>query len=765
MPVTGVSVVVTPRLASVGPGGAVSFTAAVSGAPTPDVSWSVREAGGGTVDSSGRYKAPANLGTFHVVATSVVDPSKADAATVTVTSATVVAVSVSPHVASAVTGGSVSFTASVTGTSAGQSTAVTWSVQETGGGTVDNLGHYVAPGTTGTYHVVATSVADTSKSDAATATVASTPVVTVSISPQTASVVTGGALTFTATVTGTTPGQSTAVTWSVQEAGGGSVDASGHYTAPGAAGTYHVVATSVADATKKSTATVTVTPPPPIAVSISPQIASVVIRGTLAFTATVTGTSNTSVTWSVQEGPTGGSVDSTGHYTAPASSGTFHVVVTSVADPTKSAQATVIVTASPPPGGATAMALISRTVPATSSSGTASWAQDTSYGGIEWGFHTAEIGVGWVTYDLSAVPAAQRRQLLVALYLGKGDQYYQLNYRAAVWTPEFIPDAYVLEGATSSSGPWTALVTVTVNNNPFKSHLIGDFSPYSFLRFRVTSSANGCRVKMDVYDASQGIGDGFVFYGDSITTNIFSGGFIGYGPEWFSKPIQASHSAFFPFLLGGGYPFITSGDGVDLIVTDSGTNFSAGLSTPLKTIFQYAKFAALIFGANDAPAQSLVDQFRANYTQIINALRGNGQTVVLAAPTWATDSTRQAGLVQIRAAIGFQLPNWAAGSFTSGTYVWNGTRAYLCTTSGTSMTGPTGTGTNIADGGTARWSYVPSLREDYASDPGVIGGPDLYSVFLNHPEWLNPDGLHPNTAGEVQWRAAWINWALANVYR
>jgi len=53
------------------------------------------------------------------------------------------------------------------------------------------------------------------------------------------------------------------VLWSVVETGGGVVSGSGLYTAPGAAGTYHVVATSAADTTKTSSATVTVTAPPP----------------------------------------------------------------------------------------------------------------------------------------------------------------------------------------------------------------------------------------------------------------------------------------------------------------------------------------------------------------------------------------------------------------------------------------------------------------------------------------------------------------------
>jgi uncharacterized protein YjdB len=104
-------------------------------------------------------------------------------------------------------------------------------------------------------------VADPSKSDQATVTVmAPPPVVTVAVSPASVSLQTGATQAFTATVTGTT---NTAVTWSVVEAGGGSVNGSGLYTAPGSAGSYHVKATSVADPSKSNQATVTVTAPPP----------------------------------------------------------------------------------------------------------------------------------------------------------------------------------------------------------------------------------------------------------------------------------------------------------------------------------------------------------------------------------------------------------------------------------------------------------------------------------------------------------------------
>jgi len=81
----------------------------------------------------------------------------------------------------------------------------------------------------------------------------------VTIAPQVASTTPNGSLTFVATVTGLSGGQSSAVQWNVQEGTtGGTIDGSGHYTAPGSTGTFHVVATSVADSSKSATATVTV---------------------------------------------------------------------------------------------------------------------------------------------------------------------------------------------------------------------------------------------------------------------------------------------------------------------------------------------------------------------------------------------------------------------------------------------------------------------------------------------------------------------------
>jgi len=172
--------------------------------------------------------------------------------------------------------------------------------------------------------------------------------VSVAVSPTAATVAPGGTQQFAATVTGTTD---TAVTWSVVEAGGGSVSATGLYTAPATAGTYHVKATSKADPSKNAQATVTVASGSGVVVTISPTSATVETWGSVKFVATSSvRPGDFDLDFFVQEGAAGGyfgccDVEGRATYTAPHTTGTYHVVARSKTDPTKSATATVRTTA------------------------------------------------------------------------------------------------------------------------------------------------------------------------------------------------------------------------------------------------------------------------------------------------------------------------------------------------------------------------------------------------------------------------------------
>lgn len=173
---------------------------------------------------------------------------------------------------------------------------------------------------------------------------------TITISPTSVSLGEGGSQIFTATVSG-----GGGVNWSIQEgSSGGTIVVSGlseippngtppntytaNYFAPNTSGTFHVVASSTADSSLRATATVSVTAPAS-GVTLSPSQVTVPEGGVQTFTALAS--SGGGVTWSVQEGNSGGTITSTGIYTAPTTAGTFHVLATSVADSSQSATATV----------------------------------------------------------------------------------------------------------------------------------------------------------------------------------------------------------------------------------------------------------------------------------------------------------------------------------------------------------------------------------------------------------------------------------------
>ena len=162
----------------------------------------------------------------------------------------------------------------------------------------------------------------------------------VTVTPNSVTVLRDATQAFTAKVTGTTNG---AVTWSVQESSGGTIDAAGLYTPPqNRAGTFHVTATSQANSAAIGAATVIVPIPQ---VTIDPVAVTLRPGGRQTFSATVSGLTNTAVNFTIQEGA-GGLIDSAGLYTAPTAGGFYHVVTTSMEETTVTASATVTVTTS-----------------------------------------------------------------------------------------------------------------------------------------------------------------------------------------------------------------------------------------------------------------------------------------------------------------------------------------------------------------------------------------------------------------------------------
>jgi hypothetical protein len=368
-PPAPVTVSLVPTSAAVFLGGTQQFTATVSNTTNTAVSWQVNGIAGGdasvgTISATGLYTAPRRLptpATVTIRALSLADPTKSASATVTIQSD--VTVSVTPATAAVELGASTQFTAAVSG-SGDPDRAVRWSVNGIEGGdasvgTISATGLYTAPRRlpAGAVTVMATSLADPTKSVSAAVTITSH--LTVAITSGPTSVQNGATAQYTATVT-PAPGSNPdpGVVWSVNGIEGGNatvgtVDANGLYTAPVVAPQppqVTLTASSVADPSKSASISVTILTQ--VFISISPQTASVELEKSLQFSATVGGTTNQRVIWSVN-GIVGGDLTvgtitntstNPGLYTAPAAlpaTNPVTVRATSEFDPNQFAEARV----------------------------------------------------------------------------------------------------------------------------------------------------------------------------------------------------------------------------------------------------------------------------------------------------------------------------------------------------------------------------------------------------------------------------------------
>ena len=352
-----VTVTVNPSSVSLTAGQTARFSAVVSGTRNTGVTWSLSPSVG--TMSNGFYMAPGTLNSSQTVmltAISMADPTRTASVPIFLmadTSAGVpagsggvpagsggapavpVSIQLSPTSASLKSGQSSQFSATVSGS---QNSAVTWSVVPQVGSVVNGL--YTAPTVTAQTNLtlVATSVSDPTKTASAAITV-QPATVSISLSPSSVWLTHGQSTQFSAAVNGTS---NTGVTWTLTPAVGSITN--GLYTAPASVTsqrTITVTATSMADPSKAASATVTLAP---VSITMVPTSISLGASASSQFTATVTGTLNTGVTWSMAPG-FGSMVN--GLYTAPATIGSAQTVTltaTSLADPTQTAHATISLT-------------------------------------------------------------------------------------------------------------------------------------------------------------------------------------------------------------------------------------------------------------------------------------------------------------------------------------------------------------------------------------------------------------------------------------
>ncbi len=286
--------------------------------------------------------------------------------------------------------------------------------------------------------------------------------ISVTVTPATATVTSGGTVQFTATVMGDS--SNAGVTWTASSASAtsGTIDATGKFTAASVttATTATVVATSKTDTTKTGSATVTINPPAAAAVTISPQTVFVAAGQVQQFTATVTNESATTVTWSVNGTPGGsatvGTIDAMGNYTAPAvtQNAKAMVTATSTADTTKSASASVSVVANGVVAATQNVQVASYTINAPATANVSiQFGPDTTYGMSTWQQPSASGG-GAVTILVAGMKMNTAYHMRANVVFADGSKFNDIDH---TFTTGTVPAANL---------PQITVTTPTAGANP-----------------------------------------------------------------------------------------------------------------------------------------------------------------------------------------------------------------------------------------------------------------------------------------------------------
>ena len=336
------AVSVSPSPATVAVGATTQLNAnvtAVNGAPT-SVTWGSSNPAIATVSTSGLVQGVA-VGSATITATSTFDGTKSGNTTVTVNPPpAVTAVAITPSAPAVNVGQTLPLTATVTAVG-GASTAVTWTSSDPSIVSVSTSGT-ISGVAVGTANITATSVFAPTVSATVPVTVSPAPpaVVSVAVAPVNPTMVVGDVLPLTATVT-VVSGASQAVSWASSNPAIATVATDGKVTAL-AVGTTTITATSTFDDTKSGSTNVTVDPQPAVLSVTLTSPPAALIAGTTAqldAVVSVSGGASPDLTWTTSNAAAA-TVNPSGLVTAVAA-GTAIITATSVADPTKSAAATI----------------------------------------------------------------------------------------------------------------------------------------------------------------------------------------------------------------------------------------------------------------------------------------------------------------------------------------------------------------------------------------------------------------------------------------
>ncbi len=266
--------------------------------------------------------------------------------------------------------------------------------------------------------------------------------------------------------------------------------------------------------------------------------------------------------------------------------------------------------------------VISRNCPAYSQTNpsTASSANDEHYFSF-WSGTASD----YLAYDLSEVPASQRKKVLAVWYNATGQyDYTVVNQNSNAMPTDYTIEVNAATGGTYPEDGWEVVETVTANTLHSRQHVV-DMEGYNWIRMNV-SKADGkeggsVQLNFDIHDVSDGIDDSWIFFGDSIT----AGGMMNCYGTGFATYINQIDSKYFPAQENGGIGGIFS--------TDGKNNIDRWLST-----FP-GKYVSIAYGTNDAWGnQTGAQKYYENTVYMVEKVLEMGKVPVVPKIPYATET-------------------------------------------------------------------------------------------------------------------------------
>lgn len=231
----------------------------------------------------------------------------------------------------------------------------------------------------------------------------------------------------------------------------------------------------------------------------------------------------------------------------------------------------------------------------------------------------------WLVYDLSRVPVAHRRQLLVVWYNGTGNyDHTMIGYPAYNIPQDYTIDANAAPGSDQPPATgWVTLATVRGNHYHSRQHVV-NLTGYNWIRMRITAIDGSVQnedasLNMDVYDAGTALQDDWIFYGDSITA-----GAMGHQTfndiVSFAQLVNAHLPTRYPAQESGGIGYLTSTDAVKYLNT-------------WLSLFP-GKYVGLSYGTNDALGCLNPAMFYTNYATMVRDVLRAGKIPVIPHIPW-----------------------------------------------------------------------------------------------------------------------------------